>query len=170
MERDAGAATGSPFKRGTTLNQQIEIAKLNTATAIEERKSLDQEFGTEMHNLQQEIENRIELAKLWQVTDRSDPLFKEIKDLMDRKRELSLSFKTDQGRLNEKRQKNEEMMQQAFLPSRSNRRVTAATTGASLDGGGTTASTTGASPDSGGMAMSLSITSIQTTESCLTDG
>ena len=50
-QRDVGAAAGSPFKRGTTMSQQIEIAKLKVATTIEERKSLDQEFGTAMHNL-----------------------------------------------------------------------------------------------------------------------
>lgn len=37
-EQDVGAAVGSPFKRGITLNQQIEIAKLQAATGIEERK------------------------------------------------------------------------------------------------------------------------------------
>lgn len=31
IQRDTGAAAGSPFKRGTTMSQQIEIAKLQVA-------------------------------------------------------------------------------------------------------------------------------------------
>jgi hypothetical protein len=115
-QRDAEAGAGSPFKRGTTMSQQIEIAKLQVATTIEERKSLDQEFGTAMHNLQQEIDNRMELAKLWQVSDRSDPLFEEIKELMAQKKELTRTFKEDQIKLNSKRQLTDEMMEQAFVP------------------------------------------------------
>ena len=150
-ERDAGAAAGSPFKRGTTLTQQIEIAKLQAATGIEERKSLDQEFGTEMHNLQLEIENRIELAKLWQVTDRSDPLFEEIKELMDKKTELTRLFKGQQAKLNSKRQMSDEMLEEAFVPVSRRGRVTAAS------------STATTSPP-----MSLSILGEAASSSCLT--
>jgi hypothetical protein len=117
-ERDAGAAAGSPFKRGITMNQQIEIAKLQVATGIEERKSLDQEFATEMHNLKQEIDNRIELlAKLWNVSDKSDPLFSVIKQLMAHKMQLTQAFKENQTMLNVKRQLNDAMMERAFVPS-----------------------------------------------------
>lgn len=71
-----------------------------------------------MHNLQQGIENPIELAKLWhQVTDRSDPLFKEIKELMDKKSKLTRVFKGEQEKLNAKRQMSDEMLEQAFVPA-----------------------------------------------------
>jgi hypothetical protein len=41
-QRDIGAATrGWPFKRGATLSQQIEIAKLRAARTFEERCTLD---------------------------------------------------------------------------------------------------------------------------------
>jgi hypothetical protein len=36
-----------------------------------------------MQNLQQEVDNGIELSKLWQIKERSDPIFKEIELLMD---------------------------------------------------------------------------------------
>ena len=57
-QRDVGAAAGYPFKEGiATMCQQIDIAKLKMATTIEEHKSLDQAFGTAMHNIQQDIDN-----------------------------------------------------------------------------------------------------------------
>jgi hypothetical protein len=42
-----------------------------------------------MQKLQQDIDNRIELAKLWLVSNRSDPLFDEIRGLMAQKKELT---------------------------------------------------------------------------------
>ena len=87
QERDAGAGTtvASPFKRGMTLTQQIEVAKLETAKFLEERRLVDNEFSQEMTNIQTDIDNRIKLARLWGVTDRQDPIFIEIQQLMDRK-------------------------------------------------------------------------------------
>ncbi len=41
-----GASVGSPFKRGATFSQQIEIAKLFSARTMEERRSVDSEYGT----------------------------------------------------------------------------------------------------------------------------
>ena len=114
------------------MNQQIEIAKLQVATGIEERKSLNQEFATEMHNLKQEIDNRIELAKLWNVSDRSDPLFAEIKQPSAHKMQLTQAFKENQTVLNVKRQLNDAMMEQAFVPSSKRFKMstpTSATTG-----------------------------------------
>jgi hypothetical protein len=70
-----------------------------------------------MHNLQQEIDNRIELAKLWNVSDRSDPLFAEIKQPSAHKMQLTQAFKENQTVLNVKRQLNDAMMEQAFVPS-----------------------------------------------------
>ena len=85
--------------------KQIQISKLHTAKAIEDRRPADDEFGTAMQNLQQEIDNGIELAKLWQIKERSDPIFKEIELLMD------------QAKLNLKHHHTDETMEQALVPS-----------------------------------------------------
>ena len=43
-QRDGGGAVASPFQRGTTLSQQIEIAKLQAARLIKERRSLENDY------------------------------------------------------------------------------------------------------------------------------
>lgn len=85
-----------------------------------------------MQSLQQDIDNQMELAKLWQVSDRSDPLFEEIRELMAQKIELTRSFKDDQIKLNSKRQLTDEMMQQAFVPLGGRRFKSSASTGDSM--------------------------------------
>jgi hypothetical protein len=125
-QRDKGAVTTvtSPFRHGMTVTQQIEVAKLEAAKFLEERRLIDNEFSQEMTNIQDEIDNRIELAKLWGVTDRQDPLFLEIRELMDQKKELSLSFKQNQAGFNAKQQRTDKVMQQAFIaaPTPANKR------------------------------------------------
>ena len=124
-ERDAGAGTtvASPFRRGMTITQQIEVAKLETAKFLEERRLFDNEFSQEMTNIQTDIDNRIKLARLWGVTDRQDPIFLEIQQLMDRKKEISLSFRNSQEDFNTKQQRTDDFMQQAFIaPTPSNKR------------------------------------------------
>ena len=116
MERDAGAAAGSPFKRGMTMTQQLEIVKLQSIRAMDEQKASEAEFATACHNLQSEIDNRMELARMWKVTDRNDPLFVEIASLMAEKAGLINSFKAENSRLNRKRMATDDMIQNAFIP------------------------------------------------------
>ena len=118
LERDAGAgaAAGSPFKRGMTMTQQLEIVKLQSIRTMEEQKASEAEFTTACHNFQTEIDNRMELARMWKVTDRNDPLFVEIASLMAEKAELINSFKVEKSRLNRKRMDTDDMIQNAFIP------------------------------------------------------
>jgi hypothetical protein len=83
----------------------------------------DNEFSQEMTNIQTDIDNRIKLARLWGVTDRQDPIFMEIQQLMDRKKEISLSFRNNQEDFNTKQQRTDDFMQQAFIaPTPTNKR------------------------------------------------
>jgi hypothetical protein len=50
------------------MTQQIEVAKLETAKFLDERRLADNE-SQEMTNIQTDIDNRIKLARLWGVTD-----------------------------------------------------------------------------------------------------
>jgi hypothetical protein len=76
-----------------------------------------------MTNIQTDIDNRIKLARLWGVTDRQDPIFMEIQQLMDRKKEISLSFRNNQEDFNTKQQRTDDFMQQAFIaPTPTNKR------------------------------------------------
>ena len=74
----------SPVRQcGQSLNQQIAIATLLTARLMEERRRLDSAYSTALNNLQTDINNRLELAKMWGITDRNDAMFIKIKQLMD---------------------------------------------------------------------------------------
>ena len=118
LENDAGVASaaGSPFKRGMTVTQQLEIVKIQSIRTMEEQKTCEAEFATGCHNLQSEIDNRMELARMWKVTDQNDPLFVEIASLMSEKVGLINSFKAEKERLNRKRIATDEMIQNAFIP------------------------------------------------------
>jgi hypothetical protein len=80
------------------------------------RRHVRQSSATGCHNLQSEIDNRMELARMWKVTDRNDPLFVEIASLMSEKVGLINSFKAEKERLNRKRIATDEMIQNAFIP------------------------------------------------------
>jgi hypothetical protein len=56
----------------------------------------------------------LELAKLWQVSDRNDPIFREIQSLMAAKRVLSEEYKNAQIKLNSKRHHTDAMLDEAF--------------------------------------------------------
>ena len=114
-QRDAGAASaGSPFKRGATLSQQIEIAKLQTANRLEERRSVDSHYSIKLASIQMEIDAKMDMAKLWKLDDRNDPLFQEIEKLIQEKRDLSESFETSNSQLNYKRRQTDAMLDKAF--------------------------------------------------------
>ncbi|KAI2489924.1 hypothetical protein MHU86_24647 [Fragilaria crotonensis] len=92
-ERDTGAALPqSPFRRGATLSQQIEMAKLHAARSMEERRTLHNDYTTAVANIQSEIDTRMEFAKMWEVKDRNDSIFLEIQELMNQKRALTAQF------------------------------------------------------------------------------
>ncbi len=97
-----------------TFNQQIEIAKLQAVRSFEERRSADSDYTTQLTHLRTEIDNRLELAKLWQVSDRSDPIFREIQSLMAEKRVLLDEYKNAQFKLNSKRRHTDAMLDDAF--------------------------------------------------------
>jgi hypothetical protein len=65
----AAAAPQSPFRRGTMLTQQIDIAKLQAIRSIEERQKLDNKFSMALLNIQNDFDNWMELAKLLEVKD-----------------------------------------------------------------------------------------------------
>ena len=110
-QRDGGGgAVASPFRRGTTLSQQIEIAKLQAARLIEERRSLENDYSTALLNIQTEIDNRMEMAKLWQVSDRNDSIFLEMRELMAEKQKLSVQFAKDRSNLNSKHQATDDII------------------------------------------------------------
>ena len=114
-QRDAGAASaGSPFKRGATLSQQIEIAKLQTANRLEERRSVDSHYSIKLASIQMQIDAKMDMAKLWKLDDRNDPLFQEIEKLIQEKRDLSESFETSNSQLNYKRRQTDAMLDEAF--------------------------------------------------------
>jgi hypothetical protein len=110
----AGASVGSPFRRGSSLSQQIEIAKLHTARTIEERRSVDSQYSTRLANIQMEIDNKLLMAQLWKVTDRNDSIFDEVQQLMRRKRELAESFENSNSQLDYKRRQTDAMLDEAF--------------------------------------------------------
>ena len=114
-QRDIGAATpGSPFKRGATLSQQIEIAKLQAARSFEERRTLDNDYTIALMSIQKDIDNCMDLAKLWDAKDRNDPIFSEIKELMDKKRKLSVTFSEKLSILNHRRQFSDTLIDNAL--------------------------------------------------------
>ncbi|KAI2499679.1 hypothetical protein MHU86_14812 [Fragilaria crotonensis] len=112
----AGALVGSPFRRGgSSLSQQIEIAKLHTARTIEERRSVDSQYSTRLANIQMEIDNKLfTMAQLWKVTDRNDSIFDKVQQLMQRKQELAESFENSKSQLDYKRRQTDAMLDEAF--------------------------------------------------------
>ncbi len=90
-----------PFKRGATLSQQIEIAKLQAARTFEERRTLDNDYTIALMSIQKDIDHHMDLAKLWDAKDWSDPIFSMINELFDKKRKLSVTFAEKQSILNE---------------------------------------------------------------------
>lgn len=110
-ERDTGAAQPqSPFRRGATLTQQIEMAKLHAARSMEERRVLDNDYETALSNFQSEIDTRMELAKMWDVKDRGDAIFLEIRELMNQKRALTAQFQESKGLLSARRRNADAMI------------------------------------------------------------
>jgi hypothetical protein len=61
-----------------------------------------------------EIDNKLLMAQLWQATNRDDSIFKEIRQLMQKKRELSESYENCNAQLNYKRRQTDAMLDKAF--------------------------------------------------------
>ena len=61
-----------------------------------------------------EIDAKMDMAKLWKLDDRNDPLFQEIEKLIQEKRDLSESFETSNPQLNYKRRQTDAMLDEAF--------------------------------------------------------
>ena len=81
-QRDSGAALPqSPFCWGScTLTQQIEIAKLQAVRYMEERRNTDIQHTTALLSTPaEEMNNRIDLAKLWKLQDCNDSIFAKFK-------------------------------------------------------------------------------------------
>ncbi len=86
------------------LSQQIEIAKLQAARTFEERRTLDNDYTIALMSIQKDIDHHMDLAKLWDAKNWSNPIFSMINKLFDKKRKLSVTFAEKQSILNERRQ------------------------------------------------------------------
>jgi hypothetical protein len=64
------------------LSHQIEIAKLQTANRLEERRSVDSHYSIQLASIQLEINAKMDMAKLCKLDDRNDPVFQEIEKLI----------------------------------------------------------------------------------------
>ena len=110
------AVRSSPLvRRRTMLSQQIEIAKLQCTRSIKERRALENKHATALLSLQNDIDNQMELAKMWQVADSNAPIFFEIQELMAEKRQLTDKFATEQSSLSSKRSCGDNVFEEAFV-------------------------------------------------------
>jgi hypothetical protein len=66
---------------------------------MKERRSLDNNYANTLVNIQTEIDNRMELAKMWGVRNRNNSIFIEIRDLLNQKRALTAQFQENKGLL-----------------------------------------------------------------------
>ena len=126
---------GSPFRRGQSLNQQIEIAKLRTARSMEERRSIDNAFSTALINLQTDIDNRMQLAKLWGIKDRKDPIFQKIEELMDEKTKLSAKFANEQIIMDDRRKATDELIDDSLIGHHNSKRLKSSTSSTTTTAG-----------------------------------
>ena len=146
-QRDSEAALAeSPFRRGTTCSQEIEIVKIVAFRSSEERKSLETEYQTAQLNIQSEIDNRMALAKVWGLKERNDPIFLEIQDLMAEQRELTLRFKENKHALSLKQSRTDEMIDGALGGSNNKRQKSSQSSISTTAGSSTPASSNGAPP------------------------
>jgi hypothetical protein len=114
-QQHAGATSaGSPFERGATLSQKIEIAKLQTANRLEEWRSVDSHYSINLASIEMEFDAKMDMAKLWKLDDRNDPLLQEIEKLIQDKRDLSASSETSNSQLISKRRQTDAMLDKAF--------------------------------------------------------
>jgi hypothetical protein len=118
-DRDLGAAVGggSPFRRGMTLTQQLEFVKLESILSIKERRSFEQQYATALSNMQTEIENRMEFAKLLGIRDPTAKVITKIRELMQKKTELTEKFAETGGELDRKRKADDGRMEETFFSS-----------------------------------------------------
>ena len=77
--------------------------KLQAIRSIEERRRLDN------------IDNRMELPKLLEVKDQNDPIYLEIPNLMNEKRELSSKFNKHKGSLSAKHRSTDALIDDTFV-------------------------------------------------------
>jgi hypothetical protein len=118
-ERDIGAALPqSPFRRGTTFNQQIEIAKYRQFELLKRDEVLT--MNIPMHY--STYDNKMELAKLWDVKKRDDPIFLEIQQLMCQKHEVTEKFMSSKASLNVKQRSTDDMINGVLVVPSNNKR------------------------------------------------
>ena len=162
-QRDIGAATpGSPFKRGASLSQQIEIAKLHAARSFEAKRTLDNEYTIALQSIQKDIDHHMDLAKLWGANDRNDPIYSTINELFEKKRKLSVTFAEKQCALTERRQITDTLIDDALGDNASKKKRSKNSTTSSISSTGTAALTTPSSSRGGGITVPTP-TSLSTT-------
>lgn len=156
-QRDIGAATpGSPFKRGATLSQRIEIAKLQSARCFEARRALDNDYTIALMSIQKDIDYHMDLAKLWEVKDRNDPVFSTINTLFDKKRKLSVTFAEKQSILDEHRQIADALIDDALGDNASKKKPSKNSTTSSISSTTTAGLTTPSISRGGGIMVPTS--------------
>ena len=65
---------------------------MQAARCFEERRTLNNDYATALIIIQMDINNCIDLAKLWEVKDWNGLIISKIKDFMVKKRKLSVKF------------------------------------------------------------------------------
>ncbi len=67
---------------------------MQAARCFEERRTLNNDYATALISIQKDINNCIDLAKLWEVKDWNGLIIgvSKIKDFMVKKRKLSVKF------------------------------------------------------------------------------
>jgi hypothetical protein len=101
-----------------TLTQQLEFVKRQSILSIKERRSFEQQYATALSNMQTEIENRMEFAKLLGIRDPTAKVILEIRQLMQKKTELTEKFAEARGELDQKRKADDVRMEETFFSSR----------------------------------------------------
>jgi hypothetical protein len=74
------------------MSQQIEVAKMQTYKTINDRKVLSSKYSTEIGAIQTDINNNLEMAKICNISDINDPIFVEVRRLMDQKMSRPLYY------------------------------------------------------------------------------
>ena len=72
-----------------TSRENMELAKRRAHLAVAESQALEREYQIAVQSIQNGIRNRLELAKLWKVTNRDDPIFVKINELMMKEETLT---------------------------------------------------------------------------------
>ena len=107
---------------------------------MEEQRSLDSAYSTALFNLQTAINNCIELAKMWGMTDWNDAMFIKIQQLMDEETKSSQQFAAKQRIMDNRRRTSDELIDNALVEchGRNNKRMRSSTSSISTTAGSST--------------------------------